>query len=233
MKKLLLFAIGISFSSIISAQTFSIEPASKVFNVTTTPDEPIPLNKFWYANLKKDSIQFKWRKVQLDFQPGWDGSFCDYERCYFGFPDTTNAMKKVAPLERGYNNLIFNPNGVSGVGVARIYVYDVDFPLAGDTVTWYINVNQANGLNHYATANSLKIYPNPAKEVLNYTLENTNFTNATVELIDILGNTIVKTTNNRNELNKLNVTNLNNGVYFLKCTSSTGNSISKKFYIIK
>lgn len=233
MKKLLLFAIAISFSNISHAQTFSVEPASKIFYVNTTPDNDIPLNKFWYRNLKNDTIQFKWKRVTLDFQPGWDGSFCDYERCYFGFPDTTNSMKKVAPLERGYNNLIFNPNGISGEGIARIYVYDADFPLAGDTVTWIINVNQANGLNNYANSNSLRLYPNPVKEVLNYTLDNTNFTNATVEVMDILGNTVVKTTNSRNELNKLNIANLNNGVYFLKCTNNTGNSISKKFYIIK
>ncbi|MEO6902957.1 MAG: T9SS type A sorting domain-containing protein [Bacteroidia bacterium] len=233
MKKLLLFAIAISLSTLSKAQTFSIEPASKIFYVNTVPDEPIPLSKFWYTNLRKDSIHFKWKKVTLQFQPGWDGSFCDYERCYTGFPDTTNSMKIVEPGERGYNNLIFNPNGVSGVGVARIYVYDANFPLAGDTVTWIINVNQANGLKNYAAANSLRLYPNPANEVLNFTLENTNFTAATVEVIDILGNTILKSTNSLNQSNKLNISNINNGVYFLKCTSTDGNTISKKFYIIK
>ena len=68
--------------------------------------------------------------------------------------------------------------------------------------------------------NSISIYPNPVSEII-YIKSNLELTK--IELFDILGKRVLTT----NNTDKVNVTNLKTGVYFLKIQSSKG-QITKK-----
>ncbi len=70
-----------------------------------------------------------------------------------------------------------------------------------------------------------EIYPNPACNILNVTSENSI---QSIEIIDITGKSIRRYTALKNKIEKTNISELANGVYFIKVYSDKGN-FSKKF----
>ena len=88
-----------------------------------------------------------------------------------------------------------------------------------DTFTYQINPSL--GTNDFMFENAIKVYPNPANHVLN--IQGKNIIKA--EVFSINGKKIDLEFNNSH----LDVTNLANGMYFVKLTSSNQNSVIKKF----
>ena len=83
----------------------------------------------------------------------------------------------------------------------------------------YIDPAVATGVKQINTISSeLNIYPNPVENIL--TIEGQNI--STVEIMDINGRT-VKTINNNNSIKTIDVSSLNQGIYFIK----TNNNVSK------
>jgi hypothetical protein len=73
------------------------------------------------------------------------------------------------------------------------------------------------------SASRVKVYPNPANDFINIESNDTEISE--VALYDILGKQLLS----QNELanNRLDISNLTKGVYFMKI-SANGNSITKK-----
>ena len=109
--------------------------------------------------------------------------------------------------------------------------------------TYVFNVGKASvgALQHFAVATtvlgtqetsanlleSLKIYPNPAKNILNIELPN-HVKNFNVEITDMSGKLVLKS----EKENKINVSSLQNGVYL--CSIKTANeSVTRKIVIEK
>jgi hypothetical protein len=74
------------------------------------------------------------------------------------------------------------------------------------------------------TGISFSIVPNPAKDKIIISAEN-NFN--TVEVINFLGQTVISQSNDNNTTVELNVSNLTNGVYFVRITSEKGTNVKK------
>lgn len=70
-------------------------------------------------------------------------------------------------------------------------------------------------------ANSLSIYPNPATTILNVEAEGYS----TIELVNVLGQVVYS--NNITENMQINVSNLNNGVYFVRLNGANGTTTQK------
>jgi hypothetical protein len=70
---------------------------------------------------------------------------------------------------------------------------------------------------------SFSIVPNPAKDKITISAEN-NFN--TVEVINFLGQTVISQSNNGNTI-EINVSNLTNGVYFVRIISDNGTTVQK------
>lgn len=87
-----------------------------------------------------------------------------------------------------------------------------------------ITITNQVGINDAAFA-SLKVYPNPAVAELN--IENTESVE-TIRVISILGN-VVGVYQVKNNIEKINVSELNSGVYFLQVVSKQGTTASYKF----
>ena len=69
--------------------------------------------------------------------------------------------------------------------------------------------------------NSVSIYPNPATTVLNVVAEGYN----TIEVINLLGQTVY--TCNATNNTQINVSNLRNGVYFVRVNGEKGTTTQK------
>ena len=86
--------------------------------------------------------------------------------------------------------------------------------------------NEPNNIteNNYETE-VVKLYPNPAREII--IIESVNFNNPNIKIFNIFGQIIFEKTFNK-ENNQINIQNLSKGTYLVKI-SSGGKSISKKF----
>src|SRR5437773_2046098 len=131
------FLLLMGCASICAAQqTFVIKPA-KVLNVSA------PLNKIiifdiFQQNVDKTPISLGWKRIEVNLPAAWDFSMCDFGTCYAGIPDTA-TMFPVDPDSSGFLGLNIIPNGQSGTGQVKCYVFDTRFPENGDTVTWNVS----------------------------------------------------------------------------------------------
>jgi hypothetical protein len=77
--------------------------------------------------------------------------------------------------------------------------------------------------------NSVSLYPNPAKEVVNVqcTMNNVQWDNATIEVFDVYGK-LLQTNRISSEITTLNVSGLANGMYFVRVVTEEG-MVTKTF----
>ncbi len=81
------------------------------------------------------------------------------------------------------------------------------------------NVSVCTGINE-ALANLISVYPNPNNGVLNITLTNELSKNSSLEVYDALGKLVIKQVL-ANELNTINISNFENGIYLYKVLNNT------------
>jgi hypothetical protein len=79
-----------------------------------------------------------------------------------------------------------------------------------------------DGVNSYLE-NSVTLYPNPAKEVVNVqcTMNNVQWNGAVIEVLDVYGK-LLQTLKADSEITQINVRNLANGMYFVRMTTGEG-----------
>ena len=75
-------------------------------------------------------------------------------------------------------------------------------------------VNACTGINE-VVANSISVYPNPSNGILNLSITAELAKNSTLEVYDALSKLVVKQILT-NEINSINISNLNNGIYTFK-----------------
>jgi len=92
-----------------------------------------------------------------------------------------------------------------------------------------VTVNACTGINE-AAASSISVYPNPSYGILNVSLTATLAQNSVIEIYDALGKLVVKQLV-ANELNTINISNLDNGIYIFKVISN--NTILKSGKLVK
>ena len=84
----------------------------------------------------------------------------------------------------------------------------------------------ADGVNNYLE-NSVVLYPNPAKEVINVQCTMNEWNGATIEVLDVYGK-LLQTLKADSEITQINVSNLANGMYFVRMTTEQG-VVTKRF----
>jgi hypothetical protein len=92
-----------------------------------------------------------------------------------------------------------------------------------------VTVNACTGINE-AVANLISVYPNPSNGVLNVSLTASLARNSVIEIYDALGKLVVKQIL-ANELNSINISNLENGIYIFKVINT--NNILKTGKLVK
>ncbi len=126
------------------------------------------------------------------------------------------------------NDLVVGTAGVSGVQTS----FYLD-----ETATWFyttstpmvrMNFDPTASINEVANVFGLNVYPNPASDVINVTL-NKEVT-ATITVVDVTGK-VVKTTTINGVSTSINTAGLSNGVYYVNITDGT--SVSTEKVVIK
>lgn len=96
------------------------------------------------------------------------------------------------------------------------------FVMKIDDINVAVGTHETVGIEEETAANAVSIYPNPASTMLNVHAE--NFDN--VQIINFLGQVVYSANVTENDF-QINVSNLSNGVYFIRLNGE--NTITKKF----
>jgi uncharacterized repeat protein (TIGR01451 family) len=117
------------------------------------------------------------------------------------------------------------PLGTQIENTAYIY-FDYNAPVVTNTAQSNFQTVLPT-LNRSDVKNQLSVFPNPANEILNINLQNSIIENYTIT--NSLGQTVFYSTNeiNANHKIKLNISNLNAGVYFVKVRANNGYYMAK------
>ena len=78
------------------------------------------------------------------------------------------------------------------------------------------------------TNTKMLVYPNPASDVLNISINNTSFKNSIISIFNISGNEVLNSIMN-GASTQLNIESLSNGVYFVKVKNENGFDRTVKF----
>lgn len=227
MKLKIILIINILFISLCTTaqKNYIIQPSKHVivdpiYNLLSVTD-------IYQENTSNQPIILKWKLISNNLQPGWDFSLCDYQTCYVGIPDS-GVMDTVPPGEKGFLGLNVNPLEIKGTGEVIMFVYEDGHMDNGDTLVW--EIAEPTGIKELRRSNILALYPNPANEQV--TVRLSDYSNASVQVTDILGH-IIRTTTVHNELTTINVADLPNGYYFIQCKYGNEIAGTKKLCISK
>lgn len=141
-----------------------------------------------------------------------------------GFPAQDQGSRKSFQLDGNFLTATANDNPLYWAFSTNVY----DSASASDQIGTPGAVNDIDpslSVNDFSVG-SIKIYPNPASDFI--TIESNTTVITSISVYDILGKNVLS----QNELinNRLNVSMLNNGVYFLKINAD-GNIVTKKIII--
>lgn len=145
---------------------------------------------------------------------GWDGMVCLQGICLGFIPPVGHTASQVDlnANDTGYVRLTVDPMTVGGGGELRIYVFDVNFPLDGDTLTWIINPNPTS-VENISNLIEAKISPNPSNGLVNIHSESRI---SKVEIYSLTGHLIYSENNANSNKLKINVGSFPSGIYMLK-----------------
>lgn len=196
-----------------TAQTYTIQPndtVSTTLILNTYTDLNIDLPK---SNLN-DTITLGYRVVYNDMPTSWDQLLCVYGICVgSSFPAGTNGlMNPLTGANKGFVKLTINPLNLDQAAMFQIYVYDVNHPTTGDTLTYTIDATTS--MHSIEAGARLMLYPNPAqkqvqvdagKELIN-----------SVEVYQLNGQLLQQVNNLNSSIVELDVEELPQGIYMLR-----------------
>ncbi|MCW3083229.1 MAG: hypothetical protein JWP12_595 [Bacteroidetes bacterium] len=131
----------------------------------------------------------------------------------------------------GVSGTSFDP-ATAGVGMSLITYSYTDVNGCANTDTTSINVDVCTGIAaaNASTIQDITVYPNPASGMVNISVNNANFTQLLINIVDIQGKEVY------NELDKnvsaaynkqINIEGFAKGVYYVRLTTGTDSKVQK------
>lgn len=229
MIKKILFLAAIFTAGVASAQTFQLMDHNNVDIGGTNHYEygsalDMSETKFHVKNLSGSTASYTCKVYEISNQPNTDLQVCYGSNCYTGAASTSGAQAVggSASVASGATDLTFKVAPFTFSWAAgdsatwRVVIYNVSDvnDSAAAVITWKVNPTSIDELS----ANSVKFsaYPNPTSGDLtvNYNID-VEDANNTLAVYDVVGKKVKSYTllKNKGQL-KLNVSDLNPGVYF-------------------
>jgi hypothetical protein len=123
---------------------------------------------------------------------------------------------------------------VSTIDSSKVGTYTITYSvsdLANNTaseVRTVVVTKSTSVKNVNAVSSSVKVYPSPAYAELNVNIENINQLPAQLVIVDMIGREVLKQSiNTKNFSEQINISQLNNGVYFLNISNGNGTQTVK------
>ncbi len=141
------------------------------------------------------------------------GQFTPVNKTFFEGMSRVINFKTMDINGDGYDDIFINGKTISGYLSAKIYV------------------NNSSGLG-FSTVNMnkgemLKVYPNPAKDLLNIKLSNPEGKIVKIRIINLLGQSVLEVSGVNSYKTLINTSNLNKGTYLIEVISDNDNYVQK------
>ena len=243
MKYLYLIACFFVPSTLMAQLELHLDGANAPESITLTKSSSSGINADYYfydslhiVNTGNQPLQLEYKRIRRYHKHGWYDQICDD----FCFPAPDNDIW-TRPTDAG-NTVIIAPGDSSVfapkifpdlISGCSIYAYQITnvFGIVYDTiqVTATLDVESCFlGAENHSGAAEVSVYPNPVKDVLNISVNQTE--KAVVTIYNLQGK-VVLTTPLNNGTNQLQIDELNAGVYFYSVRDN-GDLIDTKKLII-
>lgn len=221
MKKYIL-ALSILFAVASTAQAqFTLQPYDET-DVQGSSGEFELITHSYVKNTGSAKKTFVWKMYRKNFPSSWEAAICDINLCYD--ISVSRAVFELNAGDSGNLDVHLYPNQMGGGGLVTVEVFEEGDSANGKTQdydfnAWTLGVNGARKGN-------FEIYPNPATNKLNITLDTDKA--VTIEIYNVLGQ-LKKTVIHNGGTKTIELNDLSAGIYFLRYTNEQGKVISKQF----
>ena len=217
MKKIILFILVITQISFITAQSLVIT-GDTIF--PGDADTQI-YHHLAVKNTSANPITVKCQKTNLTLPTGAESYYCFAGNCYPATTTTSNSSAIIAAgQEISFNNFpadvdahsaYYDAFGASGIAEVQYCFYDVN-DISDETCVIITYETNTTAIDDYKPLTKLgDFYPNPANDIVYFTF---NGNAATLKLIDILGNNVKEILLDQEGVKKLDISDMNKGIYF-------------------
>ena len=161
-------------------------------------------------------------------------SYCAIEICNFNIYGDTNFVYRINLRTGGYKAV----RGIKATqdGGLLVVASSLDNGFSGFKDVWLIKFHPKGLINltniETGEKETIKVYPNPAKDFVYVDIEATNFKKGEIELFDMQGKLVKKAKLSAKHRNRVDVSNLNGGAYTYN-VSLNGKTISGKVIVGK
>lgn len=234
---ILTFASSVLFINAASAQAFETAVADTLR--LTISDHIDAYNEI--TNKSSAPLKVDWKVVSHNFPTSWGDparlGMCDNSLC------RQNTGNQLLNGQQTFTSLDYAPNvkgdwhiqmigyGDPSVDAGTYYVtvnYKENGGLYNKDVTFVFTKFPTNVGNVSKAGDRIVIYPNPASDEINVSLENENVKK--IAIYNLLGNKVsdYRVSGNNVSTVKLNIANIPTGVYFMRFSNASGNIIATR-----
>ncbi len=216
----LLFSMAATVA--VFAQDVNVTPNPAYANGTNEDIEVVAYSEV--VNNTSETITLTWtRTVENLDNDGWATLVCDKNSCWAPFTSTKDF--ELAPGEAGTMDVHFQNMFSVGSGYVEIEIKNT---ATGEVyAVGEYSADAVVGIEE-AVVNTINIYPNPARDILNMELSEGI---ARVELFNLLGQRIqFLDVNNGDDLKSINTTDLTEGMYFVNFYGHNNEAIDSRVF---
>jgi hypothetical protein len=246
-KTILIVFCFCTFIKPVQAQSsFSILPSN---TITATVDcESMEDFHFYIVNPNEKDISLQWRVKSNTLPKGndasgsggcWDYMLCDWDYCVFIIPAVDAVVSRSlikAKTDLSSIKLSPVPGGIKGSGSLVIELFEKNFPSNSQTITWNIKGCQTGeecsyvGISEHTQNPEFNVYPNPATDFITVEIKSGFIkNNNSIQLYNLMGEKLMELNDLKDDLQKIDLKKLPEGVYFIRYNSGEGSSVKKIF----
>lgn len=165
-------------------QTFFPAPGPQVEK--ETPFELATECYLFFENPGGDSLQLRWKQIEVNTPASWNIDLCDYGLCYTGIP-ASGLMNTIADTAQAYLKLIVQPGSSPGVGWLWFRVWENGNPSNFQDVFFGLYTPGLTAVSGLPQA-KVEVFPNPGTDF--FYVKNPSATALPARIVNSTGQTI-------------------------------------------
>lgn len=241
-KALILFSLFIVLGSVKAQSTFNIIPVN---TITSTVDCDSAKDLYFFIeNPNSKAVEIEWRVKSNTLPSTFDGEdgcwmyqLCDWELCTLKIPDVNEVISRSPIQPKTIHNemkLTVMPGQIKGGGTLVIELFEKNFPSNAKSITWNVTgcstgKECTSGITENAVNAEFMVYPNPAQEFVNVELKSSYTKNSSIQFYNMMGEKLAEWNDLKSNTQRIDLTKLPAGGYFIKFNSGNGASAKKIF----
>lgn len=222
------FCCVASVASVKAQATFSILP-SATRSITLTCDASETLMEDSISNPTAGDLDLSYQVVSNTLLSSWTVMFCDWVNCLLTVPSGVKNISTKIPAGSHNESFIVHvtSNSNPGQGSLVLNLWQTSVPSNSVTITWIASACMSAGISEAANNTNFTAYPNPAQDFVNVEITKGYTQNSTVRVYNFVGEKMIEYTGIKSNVQKVDLSKLPEGMYFVKYSNEEGSSVKK------